>query len=309
MINQGIVIDKIELAGIRAYLKPKSLKLYGKKKSKKTTHNLAILADNAYGKSSIIDAFEYYLSDNGTIDRLGEKASPTQTGPKALEHVDAKIKGITPKVHIYFRWGDKEFNDSRLIPSPISEYAKLIKSCIKVNPIIRGQELVTFIKAKPEEKYKDLVKWFSLESLYLILKNLERLNKDVKNAADLKARRDERLTDFKHITNNAILDWNEEDVLNWFNTHVLSLLTNPLEFKKISKDDPAFKRLSDLEASEREQHSPVQHRRLSELIVEVVGKPTAQNEDNQGLIFRFERAICEYDKACDMMEDKKATTQ
>ena len=62
-----ITIESFEVQGFRAYLKPQSFSL--RTGSKPT--NLAIFAPNAKGKSSLVDAFEYYFSEDATLERLG----------------------------------------------------------------------------------------------------------------------------------------------------------------------------------------------------------------------------------------------
>ena len=90
---QPITIEQIQIEGFRAYLQPQTIEL----ENGKTPRSLAIFAPNAKGKSSLIDAFEYYFSSDGTLKRLGRRAAQTQAGPSALEHVDAEKTGIAPK--------------------------------------------------------------------------------------------------------------------------------------------------------------------------------------------------------------------
>ena len=96
---QPITIEQIQIEGFRAYLQPQTIELG----NGKTPRSLAIFAPNAKGKSSLIDAFEYYFSSDGTLKRLGRRAAQTQAGPSALKHVDAEETFITPKVHLWFR--------------------------------------------------------------------------------------------------------------------------------------------------------------------------------------------------------------
>ena len=96
-----ITIDSFEVQGFRAYLKPQTFSL----RRGNRPMSLAIFAPNAKGKSSLVDAFEYYFSEDATLQRLGLRASQTQTGPAALEHVKAREYGVTPEVGFNFRQG------------------------------------------------------------------------------------------------------------------------------------------------------------------------------------------------------------
>ena len=77
MADSAITIEKIELQGFRIYLKQQTFNF----KHGNNPASLAIFAPNARGKSSLIDAFEYYLSENGTLERLGERASRLTQDP------------------------------------------------------------------------------------------------------------------------------------------------------------------------------------------------------------------------------------
>ena len=81
MVKHKITITEITIQGFRGYLKPATFKM-------KQGQSLAVFAPNGKGKSSLIDAFEYYLSEKGTLKRLGERTLQTRAGPKAVPHVE-----------------------------------------------------------------------------------------------------------------------------------------------------------------------------------------------------------------------------
>ncbi len=62
-----IYLEKITISGFRAFLKEQNFLLYENNSPK----SLAIFAPNAKGKSSLIDAIEYFFSMDGTIKRIG----------------------------------------------------------------------------------------------------------------------------------------------------------------------------------------------------------------------------------------------
>jgi len=92
-------IQSISLQGFRAYLAEQTFELPDGK-------SLAIYAPNAKGKSSLVDAIEFFFSAQGTLKRLGERKSGTQAGPEALEHVLAdqkKVKEHLPQAQWLYR--------------------------------------------------------------------------------------------------------------------------------------------------------------------------------------------------------------
>ena len=72
-----ITIESIDVQGFRAYLKPQSFSL----RNGRRPISLAIFAPNAKGKSSLVDAIEYYFSSDATLERLGQRAGQSQAGP------------------------------------------------------------------------------------------------------------------------------------------------------------------------------------------------------------------------------------
>src|SRR5579862_8230281 len=166
-----ITIEKIELQGFRAYLRPQTFSLH----RGATPLSLAVFAPNAKGKSSFVDAFEFYFSEDATLDRLGIRRADRNAGREALEHVDAHEKGIEPAVHFYFRQGIEKFNDSRNATpkgNPLPPAAARVRTNLVLPFIIRGHELRGFVEQTAEERYEDIVKWFGLGPLFTIQHNL-----------------------------------------------------------------------------------------------------------------------------------------
>ena len=306
MADSAITIEKIELQGFRIYLKQQTFNF----KHGNNSASLAIFAPNARGKSSLIDAFEYYLSENGTLERLGERASQTHAGPGALVHADAQKSGIVPFVHFWFKHAGGKFDDNRPVPSQIPEAAKRINSCISVQPIIRGHELRSFVEEKtPEKRYRDLAAWFAFDSLLTIQKNLRQLQRQVNKSANSTDKRDERLQDLAKITEGKITDWDEPKILDWLNSAVLVGLTGLLKFKKMSDEDPAFGNLSRLAVREQEQIGLAHLNRLSDTITCIVGKSPAQHEDDTGQISAFEKDVLNHQSASVNETDKRFAAQ
>ena len=65
---QPITVDSLELRGFRAYLQPQTFNFRPNKKPL----SMAVFAPNGVGKSSLVDSFEYYFSEEPTLERLVE---------------------------------------------------------------------------------------------------------------------------------------------------------------------------------------------------------------------------------------------
>ena len=300
MTNHTITVEKIELRGFRAYLKPATFNL----KCGKIMKSLAIFAPNGQGKSSLIDAFEYYLSERGTLKRLGERKYQTRAGPKALAHVDAKREHIAPMVHFWFRQGDDKFNDPRPIPNTGSNVlptaAERVASHTLVPMVIRGHELRHFVETTtPEDRYRELTTWFDLEPLRIIQKNLQQLKREVKKKIDSTDEAQIHLRRINQLTNSEvskleerdILEWFNTGILEWLNTSILARLTTPLKFQSMSKDDPSFEKLLALAEREKEQAKPSTLNQIHDLVTDIIGLPESTHEDTIGKLTSFENAI------------------
>ncbi|MCH9028150.1 MAG: AAA family ATPase, partial [Bacteroidetes bacterium] len=140
-----INLEKLSISGFRAFLQEQHFLLFQKGSPK----SLAIFAPNAKGKSSLIDAIEYFFSKDGTLKRIGLRRSGTQAGREALEHYKSKEKDVPSKISMFFNQSNNTFGDTRVITSinqirPSS--AKKLLDSIKVEFIIRGYELRRFVE-------------------------------------------------------------------------------------------------------------------------------------------------------------------
>jgi len=206
--------------------------------------SLGIYAPNAKGKSSLIDAVEFFFSTHGSLRRLGERRSGTQAGPDALEHVLAEEKQIAPRVILKFRQGKDELGDERKVsrpPSPIPKSGQTILELCKHDFIIRGHDLRRFVENQtPEDRYKEVSGWFGLTPLLVVQKNLRTLRRRVKELAESDRIVALRVDELKRATKNAINAWSEADVVSWVNQFVLAPLDKKLTIKKLDSGDDGY---------------------------------------------------------------------
>ena len=287
-----ITIDSFDVQGFRAYLKPQTFSL----RKGNRPMSLAIFAPNAKGKSSLVDAFEYYFSEDATLQRLGLRASQTQTGPAALEHVKAREYGITPEVGFSFRRGANKLGDIRRVDSgkQVPEAAGVLLSATKVPFVIHGYELRGFVEATAETRYREIAAWFSLDSLLTIQRNLRNLQRNVKAKADSKTESNERLRDLQRVTSNGVTTWSEPAICDWLNTQVLSKLDPSLGLVDVSESDPAYIVLTQRK-DEEEQRIGVAA--LKTLIgqIDTLAMPVADGDGEQsGLVSKFEHSVSDH---------------
>ena len=293
-MSPSITIEKFKLEGFRAYLQPQTISL----RSGKTPLSLAIFAPNARGKSSLVDSFEYYFSEEGTLKRLGKRSAQTHAGPVAMEHVDAKKEGITPTVHFWFRQGMDKFDESRPISTPLAGAARKVLQCTKVPFVIHGYELREFVEGRtPGDQYKDLAAWFGLDPLLTIQRNLRLLRRETKAKVESTAESKERLRDLSRATDGKVSTSNDSELCSWFNDEVLSHLDNSLKLVYLSDQDYGFQELVKRETAEQEQLGLGALRRLAGLIEDIFKQSGEKDGRSSGHITAFERAVLAHSEA------------
>ena len=290
-----ISIESVDIQGFRAYLKPQSFSFYKDNRP----CSLAIFAPNAKGKSSLVDAFEYYFSEDATLDRLGRRAGQAQAGPTALEHVRANDYGVESYVHFKFRQGADQFGGARRIADgkgvPVA--AQRVLSSTIVPFVIHGYELRSFVDASAEDRYQEMASWFSLGPLVSIQRNLRSLQRQIKTTTESQSEVNERLRDLKHVTSDEFTVWNESDTCKWFNTQVLSKLDPSLALAEISETDGAYLVLIQ---RKEEEEKRVGLATLKTLItqIEALSTPAANDRSEPtGLVIGFENSVSDYDLA------------
>ena len=230
-------LQSLRLAGFRAFLQPKVFD-FSKKRS------LAIFAPNGGGKSSVIDALEFMLSKDGTLERLGQRAINNQAGPAALAHNLAEEAKIASKVSIDVISGkgtDIGERPAAGAKRPIPAVATTLNACFAVPPIIRGHALRTFVEVHtPEQRYTDVANWLQLGPLVEVQKNIRALRTQVKAAAEDEAALllvDSQLAREKSQTLKA---WDTTAVLAYANTSILAPLDPALVLAALAVGDPTY---------------------------------------------------------------------
>lgn len=289
-MTDPIAIESFEVAGFRAYLQPQTFALNVSKHHK----SLVVFAPNATGKSSLIDAFEFYFSDTGSLERLGQRRSQTQAGPTAMEHVGAKSEAITGRVGFKFKQRNELFEDYRTLGSPAEPpiAAQRVIDATKVPFVIRGYDLRRFVEASAEDRYTEMAHWFALDPLVNIQKNLRSLQRSVKSKSESEGPITERLRDLKQLTDDQSSEWDESEIIDWFNSNVLNPLNPSLIFNEFSEADAAYVSLAEAKLEEQERLGLAAINRLIADVTAILGV-----EDGNGTLEEFESSVGEYNSA------------
>lgn len=294
-MSPSITIDELQLEAFRVYLKPQTFTLH----RKSSPLSLAVFAPNARGKSSLVDSFEYYFSDLGTLERLGNSTGDSNAGPIALSHVDAETSGSTPRIHLQFRDGPDSFGDERLVVSDRSTRlpgaAKRVLANTKVPFVIRGYQLRRFVEdTTPQGRYKEIASWFGLEPLDSMQTTLRQLRIQLRNKAESSSEREERLNDLRLLTDNSRSNWDEEEVRTWFVSKFLTPLDEELTLASLSTTDSGYEELLRRKLKEEEELGVSELNRLISNINQLYGTSSEQTNEPTGDIVSFERSMSRY---------------
>jgi recombinational DNA repair ATPase RecF len=277
MSNQ-ITIEKISLAGFRAYLQEQTFRL---RKNNKPA-SLAVFAPNAKGKTSLTDSVEFSFSEEGTLERLGERLSGTQAGREALEHFGAQDAGITPIVSITFREASNTVECRREVAQPgqtLPEAARRILSTRKVNFIIRGHQLRQFVESQtPYERHQEVSEWFGLSPLTEIQHNLRDLRLRTKRELDNDSALNERHRDLTRVTGGALNTFDEQRVLTWVNITHLQSLDPTLSLARLDKEAPAYQAIKERKEQEEQTIGITALRQIISAIQELYVKDAPQSD-------------------------------
>ena len=230
-------LESLGLAGFRTFLGPKTFD-FSKKRC------LAIFAPNGYGKSSVVDALEFVLSKEGTLDRLGQRAVHNRAGPVALAHNLAAETNITPSVEICVISGKDRECGSRTATGAdraMPAVGRTLNAHFKVSPIVRGHELRRFVEARtPEQRYADIANWLQLGPLVEVQKNIRLLRMQVKAAAEDESDLQRTDTQLARETGQLVRAWETAPILKHINESILAPLDPALTLTALATADGGY---------------------------------------------------------------------
>lgn len=178
-------IDAIDIRGIRG-IRQCSLDVAGKW--------LYVWGENGVGKSSLVDAIEYFFT--GHVQSLGGAQSLSLI--KHLHHVD--IDPSQMSVSIGFRDPATVVvrNQSGYVSAVPVELEDCFRSASRGTFILRRAQLLHFIYDKPSERFSDLEGIMGVQDLDETEKNMQRVSaKMAESVQRLEAQRQDALTQFR----------------------------------------------------------------------------------------------------------------
>ncbi|MCE9637606.1 MAG: AAA family ATPase [Planctomycetes bacterium] len=159
-------IAQIEVRAFRGLLKRTVIPFTAESPS-----SLAVFAPNACGKSTIVDAIEFFLSDDGLLERLAKRRSDTTAGREAIRNARAQASDLPAYVEMQFIDGATRLSDRREClteATPLPAAAKRVRDAAVVQFIIRGHQLRAFVERQSaEERYEEFARWFGFDGLVI----------------------------------------------------------------------------------------------------------------------------------------------
>ena len=308
-----VCIESLTIAGFRAYLDEQTFKLYEGKQAK----SLAVFAPNAKGKSSLVDAIEFYFSEDGTLERLGKRQSVTQAGPDALANVGAKDKKIEPCISMSFREGTDKFGDSRDLSKAgmanLPDAAARVKSQCDATFIVRGYQLRQFVEDKTSQaRYEDVSRWLMLSPLLEIQRNLRDLRLKLRHRTDNDPTLSERLRDLNRITGGKLKDWDDQAILDWVNETLIKHLDEKLKLVRLDPESDSYKEIKKRKKEEDDKIGLTSIEAAKTAVVELFGEETEdENSDviEIGTIPKYEAAVTELIAATKKEQEEKTAAE
>jgi len=290
MADAPYILDSLQLSGFRAYLIPKTFD-FGIKCC------LAVFAPNGSGKSSITDALEFMMSEDGTLERLGVRTIDNNAGVAALAHNLAAEKHIQPFVGVRFKCGDKKSEGSRNATEsarPRPAVADAVQKCFIVDPLVRGHTLRRFVEEQTAAKrYEDVARWLRLGAYVDVQRNLRALRQRTKAAADDRSSLKRVDTQLRKKTANSVQEWDEAAVLAHANS-ILGWLGKAPALNSLDRADPGFIWVQSRVKAEEKQlglEGLRQVRRAAALLYEQKKDPDDCSIITTGLLIDFTAAV------------------
>lgn len=300
-----IVIRELSLSGFRAYLETQTFDFSSKP-------CLAVYGPNAMGKSSLVDGVEFYLSDTGTLERLGARTANNQAGPIALKHNLAEEKGASCSVSMTFSAGKTLLSGARSGDGrrPITPAAQTVGAACAVDPIIRGYALRTFVEGESAEaRYAAVAGWLNLTPLVEVQRNTRALRQQVKAACENTSAFQRVDQDLARLTAQALTTWGESAALAHVNA-ALKVLDGALQLTSLSANDPAMLTLKSRAEAEADQLGLAALKHRLGLVRALHREPTGRKpEDPVPLIAAFGDALAARDAAAKLEETERSKAE
>ena len=225
-----------------------------------TKRNLVILASNCFGKTSTVDGFEYILSKDGTVERIGEKEDKmlNKAGPVALKNAFSTCENFPSSVSAEIEVYDEELDEKvadflieRFVgvsdESKSEMYTNFLNS-ITVSPIIRGEESNAFVNALyPYQRFEKIAIWSQRKPLLVARDEVRKvISLSPATIESIETETENISTELGKITNQRIKEWGEPSILGFINEELFPPCQLKLSMSELTRTDPAYLELKEL---------------------------------------------------------------
>ena len=215
---------------------------------------MVILAPNSTGKTSTVDGLEYILSEDGTVERIGDKEDKmfNKAGPVALKNAfsdnDKYPSSVRAEIEVYDEHKSEKV-DSFVIERVVgvsdeskSELHTKFLKALRVSPIIRGEESNSFVTTlSPLQRFEKITTWMRRKSPLIFLDQLRgALAKSSSALATIRNNIIGLNTKLAKTTNQKISEWNESAILEYINSEHLNNFEPKLSMSSLTRSDPTF---------------------------------------------------------------------
>ena len=224
VMKGNFFLKNINIQGFRGFLRSQAISFTDK------VNSLAIFARNRIGKSSFVDAFDFILSERGELSHFLDRTDglDEKDDPETLLNCSQEGKIKSSFVEMDFMFGKEEHKVIRKVGKQavkLPNAIKVLRSHLKINPIIRGYELRAFAENRNSKlRFNFIAKWFQIEEEMIMserVRNLRaQLNLDQQIGSNSKLL--ESLADhLKSLTGLERRNLTDRNVLSFINEDLL----------------------------------------------------------------------------------------
>jgi hypothetical protein len=208
-----IRVHQLELQGFRGYPWKRTLVF-----PQTEGGSLLIFAPNGFGKTSITDALEFLLNEEGTLTRLGVKRGELNSGRRPL--LNTQIANVEDAyVRLIFYDDSKRVDTKRAVNTesaePFPAELKALASKTVVPFIIRGSDLRLFVEKTPLSHYEFIARCLRADKLIELQSRIRSLQTLLRKEADDDKEFKSVDKEIKAVTIGAIKKWDAPKTIEW----------------------------------------------------------------------------------------------
>mgnify|MGYP001294805753 CR=1 FL=1 len=265
-----IRLKAVALDGFRGYPQPATFEF-------PKDGSLLLFARNGHGKSSLSDAFEFLVSRDGTLERLGLKKGPTTSGRAPLRN-STLPEDHSAFVSVSFEDGQtpvQVVREAAETSAGIPEALQPFVSAAVVPFIVRGPELRAFVYQTPVQRYDELARYLNASRLSKLQSDVRQIQRELNKDERLTANAMKKLhAEAQAMTGGFAKTCEKTPLLSWLNE---KLAPASIRMNDLSDVDDGYGELRLSEANERST-SALEFARteLSRLLERIDGTPTVE---------------------------------